>query len=72
MKKIKRIISIILLGVDPYLEIRTNLDHNNKNIKCFSNSFELDDANLYRIKGTMIDTENEFWLLNKKTDFIFK
>jgi len=72
MKKIKRIISIILLGVDPYLEIRTNLDYSNKNIKCFSNSFELDNANLYTIKGTMIETENEFWLLNKKNRIHFQ
>ena len=45
MKKIRRIISIILLGVDPYLEIRTTLEYNNQNIKYFSKSFNVEDDN---------------------------
>jgi hypothetical protein len=65
MKKIKRIISILLLGIDSYLEVKTSLEYNNKNIKFFSNSINVENDNLYKMKGLWFETESEFWLKNK-------
>lgn len=64
MMKIKRIISILLLGIDPYLDVKTSLEYNNKNIKFFSNSFNVENDNLYKMKGLWFETESEFWLKN--------
>jgi hypothetical protein len=72
MKKIKRIISILLLGIDPYLEVKTSLEYNNKNIKFFSNSFNVENDNLYKIKGLWFETESEFWLKNKNNRIHFQ
>jgi hypothetical protein len=72
MKKIRRIISIILLGVDPYLEIRTTLEYNNQNIKYFSKSFNVEDDNLYKMKGLWFESESEFWLTKKNNQIHFR
>lgn len=52
------------MGIDPYLDVKTSLEYNNKNIKFFSNSFNVENDNLYKMKGLWFETESEFWLKN--------